>query len=68
MEINHRFLPRNDQEIQMVKAIELASEILEEKLKKVDRSESVPGCRDQIDILKESARFLNIAPKYLKRL
>ncbi len=35
---------------------------------KVDRSMSVPGHRDQIDILKESARYLNIAPKYLKRL
>ncbi len=35
---------------------------------KVDRSMSVPGDRDQIDILKESARYLNIAPKYLKRL
>ncbi len=35
---------------------------------KVDRSMSVPGHRDQIDILKESARYLNIAPKYMKRL
>ncbi len=45
MEINHRFLPRNDQEIQMVKAIELASEILEEKLnvKIVLQAQRQPG-------------------------
>lgn len=45
MEINHRFAARNEQELKMVRAIELASEILEDRLnvKIVLQAQRQPG-------------------------